>query len=449
MARFKLALSALAFFVSAGLPLVAQDEPVPVTSVTSEDFENLRDEIADLRRQVDAGGGGSDGGGGLNVGYKNGLNFSNDDGSVKVKLGGRIHLDFSIIDGDGDLENRVGRLPDGARFRRARFFMSGVLWDRFEYKAQYDFGGGDADFRDVYIGVRDLFLGTWRVGHYKEPFGLEELTSSNYITFMERGLPNGVFTPVRNIGLSVRDNVEVGGGMPMTYAVGVFLDDFGDNYGNSIGDSNYAGTGRVTLAPVFDEDQQQVVHIGGAYSIRNPSATLGTASDALRFRQRPEARQAGRFVDTGNISANVEHRFGLEGAFVTGPFSMQAEFMASCVDGKRGATDPFFYGLYLFASYFVTGESRPYDSKKGVFGRVKPNENWLEDGGIGAWELTARYSRLDLDAGRVQGGVLNDISGGVNWYWNPQFRMMFNYVYSELESVGDAHMFLFRWQVSF
>ncbi len=64
--------------------------------------------------------------------------------------------------------------------------------------AQYDFAGGDADFKDVYVGLKKLpGVGTLKVGHFKEAFGLEELTSSKYITFIERSLPTEAFAPSR------------------------------------------------------------------------------------------------------------------------------------------------------------------------------------------------------------------------------------------------------------
>ena len=58
-------------------------------------------------------------------------------------------------------------------------------------------------FKDVYIQVHDLpVIGNVRVGHFKECFGLEQLTSDNYTTFMERSLDDeGAFVPGRNDGI--------------------------------------------------------------------------------------------------------------------------------------------------------------------------------------------------------------------------------------------------------
>jgi GNAT superfamily N-acetyltransferase len=93
-------------------------------------------------------------------------------------------------------------------FRRAGLYASGTLWKDYLLKAQYDFAGGDADWKDVYLGMENIpVVGTLLVGQMHEPFSLEELTSSNYITFMERSLPTGAFALSRKTGIRASDAV--------------------------------------------------------------------------------------------------------------------------------------------------------------------------------------------------------------------------------------------------
>ena len=106
-----------------------------------------------------------------------------------------------------------------------------------------------------------------------------------------------------------------------------------------------------------------------------------------------------------------------------------------------------------FRSYFLTGEHRKYSVKDGEFSRVKPIQNFDMHGGWGAIELTARYSELDLSDDVIDGGRLQDATLGVNWYLNPNTRIMANYVFADADiggtSGGDADLFGMRFQVDF
>ncbi len=44
---------------------------------------------------------------------------------------------------------------------------------------------------------------------------------------------------------------------------------------------------------------------------------------------------------------------------------------------------------------------------------------------------------------------MDDFTFGVNWYLNPNTRFMWNYVYSERERVGDAHVLQTRFHIDF
>jgi len=377
--------------------------------------------------------------------WKDGLRFDTKDGKFKLKVGGRIQTDFALIDAEDAVADALPGLPryeTGAEFRRARLYVAGTIYDAVEFKAEYDFAGGDPAFKDVYLGLTQVpVVQNIRVGHFKEPFSLEELTSSKYITFLERGLPNAL-APSRNTGVGI-----FGTEMDerMTWALGGFREtnDFGFGFGP---ESLYDVTARMTGLPWYEDEGTQLLHLGAGYSHK-----FGNADD-FRFRERPEAHLSPvRFVDTGTFRANGIDLVGPEAALVVGPFSMQDEYMHAFTDSPTEG-DPQFNGYYVFVTYFLTGEHRHYDTEEGAFGRLKPKHNFTLTGdepGCGAWELGLRYSNLDLDGKDIDGGELGDVTAAVNWYLNPNVRVMVNYVFADLDSVGDTNIAEARFQIDF
>lgn len=376
--------------------------------------------------------------------WKDGLRMETADGEFRFRLGGRIQNDWAFWEDSESLETAVGALDGGVELRRARLYVSGVLYRHVEFKANYDFAGGDAEAKDVYMGLTDLPVegpgGTslnLRIGHFKEPFSLEELTSSKYITFLERALPN-VFAPSRNVGVMLHGDAAAG---RASYGVGVFRET--DDSGFTA-DDDYNFTARLTGAPVYADEGRRAAHVGVSWTYKSV-ADGGT----LRFRQRPEVHLAPRFVDTGSLAADSATIVGLEGAWVEGPLSVQGEYTAAFVTSEAGG-DPTLGGYYLQASYWLTGEQRNYEADGGEFGRVAPRADLLGgEGGSGAWEVALRFSKLDLSDGRVTGGELEDLTVGVNWHWNPMTRLMFNLVRTDLDGVDSAVAAQVRAQIDF
>ena len=366
----------------------------------------------------------------LDASWDKGIRLGSESKDFKFKIGGRVMADVAFFDEDADTGPLNG-IEDANEFRRARLYLAGTIYGNIDFKAQYDLAGGDADFKDVYLRYKDLPVNL-TVGHFKEPFGLEELTSSKYITFMERSTATEAFSPSRNTGIGVgqtlMDNM-------VTWSLGAFRDtnDYGDGEG-----SNYHYTGRVTAKPWIDEETGGFVHIGGSLSFRDV--------DMQQYRARPESHLAPRVVDTGDFNVDNAVLCGLESAVVLGPLSFQGEFLSAMTETDDG-DDPDFCGWYLAASWFATGESRAYKSSVGAFSRVSPNVNFGPDG-MGALELAARYSMLDLSDKNIDGGEVDDVTLAVNWYLNPNARIMFNYVNSDAD-VGDVDVYQTRFQIDF
>jgi len=362
-------------------------------------------------------------------GWSNGFKLERTDGSADLKFGGRIQADGAVIAETDGLSNDLRALGgdgqgDGVEFRRARLFFEGTLYERLFFKAQYDFAGGESAFKDVYMGLKGLGpVGRVQVGQFKEPFFLDEQTSSNYITFMERGL-NAVFFPDRNVGTMAMNTAA---DKRFLWQVGVFrdTDDFGDAF-SSFNKTDWDTALRLTGLPLWSEDGSHFVHLGAGYVHR-------FVGDTARYRQRPESHLADRFVDTGNLNARGADLFDAELAWVQGPFSFQSEYTHALLNRNEGGSNVGFWGAYGQVSYFLTGEHRVYEPDYGRFGRVKPKANLNPAQGTwGAFELAARFSYLDLDDSDVRGGQLWDASAGVNWYLFPNARIMLNYIHADV-----------------
>ena len=362
--------------------------------------------------------------------WRDGLRFKTADDMFQLRIGGRMMFDWLWISEDDDIKTTIGDQEDGVGFRRVRFYMAGSIYENVDYMLQLDFAGGNTALRDAYIGLTDFPVGKLRMGQFKEPFSLEELASSNHMTFVERALPNA-FAPGRGVGFMLHDAALES---RMTWAAGLFRDT--DDTGLAIDDSGYNLTGRITGLPWYKNKGESLVHLGAAYSHRNPDETV-------RYRARPETPLTDRFVDTEAIPTDRANLLGLEAAWLAGPLSIQGEYIRANVD-RSGASDVDFSAYYAQASYFLTGERRSYSTSSGTFGLVRPKKNFRFGSGPGAWELKARYSSIDLNHRDIRGGELDNFSAGVNWYLNPNMRIMWDYIRADLDDVGQADVLLMR-----
>ena len=391
---------------------------------------------AQAREEAAGSGGGPDNWSFL---WKDGFRLSRNDGLFKLRFGGRIQLDTAGIS-ESDSLNEVGDGDGfGTEFRRSRIYFSGTMGAHLLFKVEYDFTGGDdgTDFKDVYLGMQNLpGVGRVRVGHFKEPFGLEEMTSSNHMSFMERSL-GGVFNPVRNTGLMAdrnfcEDSIYLGAGA-------FFIsDDFGVAFSDT---SNYSVTTRLAGLPHYADEGASLFHLGAAYNHR--------FINDLQLSRRPESHLAQRYVDTGELDPDDADMFSGEAAMVQGPFSLQGEISGARVQ-RDGSSNASFWGFYGETSYFLTGERRVYDRKKAAFKAPKPKKPFNpETGDWGAVQAVARYSWLSLDDADIRGGILSDITLGLNWHLYSNTRVMLNYVHAVVHDIGAADIFQARFQMTF
>ncbi len=378
----------------------------------------------------------------LHAYWNKGPRFTTSDGSFSMRLIGRIMTDWGYINADDDVENKLGdTFGSGAKIRRARMGLSGKLYNNVKFKSEFEFTGGAVSLKDLYFQLNKLpYIGNLQIGHFKEPFSLEMLTSSNSITFMERAIP-AAFAPGKNIGFMIDNKLF---NNRLSWSAGFFKET--DNSGSGFDDSdNYHLTARITGTPWIDGTKEHLIHLGISYSHK-----FMDSGTVIRFISRPESHLAGtKFLDTKEIPADNADLLGSEFAFVYGPFSLQGEYIHSWIDStQNGSLD--FNGFYIYASYFLTGEHRSYDSFKGIFKGISPNNNFNPANGTwGAFEIGFRYSYLDLNDSTIHGGKLSDFTAGLNWYLNSNMRFMLNYIYADLDKVGDTNILQSRFQLNF
>lgn len=290
--------------------------------------------------------------------------------------------------------------------------------------------------KDAYVRYSGFdYVDGVTLGHFKEPFPLEDQTSGKQITFMDRASPVDAFSPGRAFGLGVNEY-----GKSWSLSGGLFAEVVGDTPAND-GNEGWGAAARGTVA--LYRGARRNLHLGAAGAYREPDSRR-----RMRYRVGAESHLITEFlIDTGNINT-VEYTqiLGLEAAVVEGPFSVQGEYIQTHVERDGGNPGLDFDGWYLSGSWLLTGESRPYSTSDGSFDQVIPKGEW------GAWELGLRYSKVDLNDQSIMGGAMNSTTFGLNWYVNPRIRFMANYILTESESGGvsdDPNIFQIRSQLVF
>ncbi len=412
------------------------------------------------------------------------------DGAKKpsIKVTGRIHADFwgfpkssPVV---GWFENPPSTPPatiDGTdpedrwAFRRLRIAWQGNAFDTMVYKMEVDFNNpGTPEYKDNYLGWTELpFNQSVLIGNQKRPIGLDHLNSSRYNVFMERPLVVEAFNEdARRVGICAYGYTD---DEVYNWRYGAYFLENTSTDGRSIGDSlQMSGNVRLASSPWYDDSSggRGYFHwaVAGMFARPDGNATAAdTNANDGRFRTRGENRSDSRWIDTGRIAGiNTYEILGLESILNVGPLQVVGEYQFNWAQ-RTGATDLYFHGAYIYASYFLTGEHQPYDRQRGILGRVKPFENFFLvrtcDGGrahgLGALQIAARYSYLDITDENVFGGVENNFTVALNWFWNAHAKVQFNYIIGDIRNrsvpvggvtgitAGNFHAYGTRFMIDF
>ena len=255
--------------------------------LSEEEFNEMRQDVREARREaaMDKVNKANSEKTELKGVWKDGFGFTTGDGQHSIKLTGRIQADYRWKEAPADYnlgtygtEDRdTASGANGFELRRARFGVQGFMYKDINYKAEWNLVGGAPVVDEAFANFAYYKPVQLTVGRFKQPFSLEQLTSSNSTDFAERSYVDQNGVPAKKLGAMLSGEPVKG----ITYAASVFQQGFdeltlADGRGNE-----YAARLTGNMAQLFNI-KDTVLHVGvgyvgGSYELR-PTQSDQTAS---------------------------------------------------------------------------------------------------------------------------------------------------------------------------
>lgn len=379
----------------------------------------------------------------FNFTYKGGPRIKSDDGNFEIGLNARGHFEGHVLYTDDPNPNYPafgsqlikGNDRDGSNWRRTYATITGKIYS-IDFKFENDFAVNAVSpfpysLREAWVSTR-LGSGQLMIGQFKPYRGLEEITSSNEITMMER--PSTSSTGIYN-GRQFLTGIGYRSWIKDNFGAAVHVMSL-SHFGLPLEGITYGG--RAVWLPL-DEDGNRL-HLGFSISRDTsnkhslPTRIVDVYGGRLGITQSLGVAGAG----LGAPRHNSQSTFSAEAAYAIGPLTLQGEYALSQLDNTHQVNghlrDSTIHAYYAQASWFVTGERTIYKRDRGAFGKPEPSSKW------GALELVGRY---DLAKNIDQSLIANPcgsgtskcdvrvITLGANWYPYQGIRFMFNYYLSD------------------
>ena len=300
-------------------------------------------------------------------------------------------------------------INDRFRLRRARINLTGDFAEQFDFKMEGDFANSDGlsnnrlafEATDIWVNWHQFPAAQIKVGQYKAPFGLDQLTPDTTLYTIERTLPTGAITPERQIGVELW-------GKPLTriwpeqqnlltYYAGIFN---GNGRNTSVNDNNeFMYVGRLELQPFAGKifGQQSFLKLGGDAAGTN----ISTAGNLL-------VNADGSLSPFTLPSADERAAWSVDAWLEVGPFDLIGEYLQEHVEGRtvNGVAPTF--GNFMTDGFYVTG---------GYF--LIPDK------------LQAVVQWQYLNPGQKGNDGLYSILGGLNYYIRGNdLKLMVNYIHT-------------------
>ena len=356
-----------------------------------------------------------------------GLMFGSPKDAYWFKIGGQGKFDLTYIDGSD--VNKGSEFRSNAALRSASLDLNGGFGEDFMYTLALDMSSDRSiNITDAYITYKGIktFGENFNVylGQINPAFSLENTVSSKWLPFLERSLPATTFGPRQGVGAGF-----LKWGERYSFGATITVPKQGDE--TSTGKADLIGVGARLVYVHFKAAENQLFQVGVSAHTENKRTTT-------IFMPYPEARvrnsAAATVVTTGTsaLQASRVTTFDVELSGQNGPLYGEVEYQRAKVNrhADQGGSLTF-DGYHAQVAYVLTGESRTYKPELKHFAQVKPESEG------GAWEIAARYSRINLKDKDIDGGDAKNITLGVNWYLTNNVKISANYIKSKLRAANS------------
>lgn len=344
---------------------------------------------------------------------------------ITFTLGGLLQTQFEA----GDVSAFEGRFGSGAiddrfRLRRLRINVTGEFTEQFDFKLEGEFAQSDTTLtvRDATgktlasnstrtsFGGLDLFANFHqfpefqiKIGQYKAPFGLEQISSDAKLFTLERSQVTSALTAERQIGVQIWGkpftNVFPEQKDLLTYYAGIFN---GTGRNISVNDNDqYMYAGRLELQPWKGKisDAEAWLRFGGnALSSRDASGTVLSSAGNLRV------NSDGSLSSFVAPSAATREAYGFDATFHLGPFDFIAEYLSERIEPRTAPGFAAFRadGYYVQGTYFIVPEKL---------------------------QLFTKYE--SFNPGQIANDDIQSITGGVNYYIHcDDIKLLAHYIHT-------------------
>lgn len=332
--------------------------------------------------------------------------FRTKDNKKSFFLDGRIMVDSGFV-----TSGKTSNQKNSISLRRAWIGFGGDVNDWF-YRGLFGFENNEVSVIDAFIGYKVKEGSDILVGNFFENHGIEGETPNLISPFMERSASFTTFRKLRRVGVSYNS---------LGYNYGIRLGAFGTSVDNTQTDDKGQGVAfRGYYLPINDHKNYHNLHLGLNYTYRTPDS----ADSSLRYSSAGNSDVIDdNLIDTGLImDVDNYNIITPEFRYQYSRFSIAAEYFRTHIN--RNGLNLRFDSSYILASYFLTDSKYRYHLRNGAPIDVSNKK--------GAIEIAGRFSNVDLNNLDVRGGKLKSYDFGVNYYFDENVRLMFNYIYNDV-----------------